>query len=217
MTTSQRRAGQRTTYAALVSYTPYITSWSEERSERATVVERGRGVSYADESFYDRDRQGVLWLRSPVRQGVGEPEFARVHPLRQRWAMSRLRCNVCAKPADRSDEGVLWLLPDYRDDWPGWPKGMAATEPPVCVPCARRASRMCPAMRRGAAAVRVRQYPIAGVYGGLYQTTGTPWPKVVDYRDVPYGEPAARWVLASRLIRELGDCTIVPLEALCPA
>jgi hypothetical protein len=215
VTTPQLSTDQRTDYAALVPYTPYITSWSEERSESATVIEGGRGIGYLDETFYDRDRHGVLWLRSRVKQGIGEPEFARVHPLRQRRAMSRLLCNVCAKPADRSDEGVLWLLRDFRDDWPGWPERMGVDEPPVCIPCARRASRMCPAMRRGAVAVRARRYPIAGVRGGVYQTTGTPWPKFVDRRDVPYGEPAARWVLASKLLRELLDCTIVPMEALC--
>lgn len=217
MSTSQQSTNQSTNYAALVPYTPYITSWSEERGHPATVVERpGRGIGYADETLYDRDRHGVLWLRNPVKQGVGEPEFARVHPLRQRRAMNRLLCNVCANPANRSDEGVLWLLRDYRDDWPGWPERMAVNEPPVCIPCARRASRLCPAMRRGAVAVRARHYPIAGVHGALYQTTGTPWPAVVDYRDVPYDDPAARWVQASKIFRQLGDCTIVPLDALCP-
>ncbi|HEY1280488.1 MAG TPA: hypothetical protein VGF22_12510, partial [Acidimicrobiales bacterium] len=166
---------------------------------------------------YDRDKHGVLWLRSRVQRGVGEPEFARVHPLRQRRAMHQLLCNVCAQPADRTDEGVLWLLRDYRNDWPGWPENMAASEPPVCVPCAWRASRMCPAMRRGAVAIRVRRYPIAGVQGGIFRSTGTPWPKRVDYGDVPYGDPACRWVQADKLIRELGDCTIVPMETLCPA
>jgi hypothetical protein len=131
--------------------------------------------------------------------------------------MHQLLCNVCAQPADRTDEGVLWLLRDYRNDWPGWPENMAASEPPVCVPCAWRASRMCPAMRRGAVAIRVRRYPIAGVQGGIFRSTGTPWPKRVDYGDVPYGDPACRWVQADKLIRELGDCTIVPMETLCPA
>lgn len=45
--------------------------------------------------------------------------------------MQRLLCNVCAQPADRSDDGVLWLLRDFRDDWPNWPQGMGAVEPPV--------------------------------------------------------------------------------------
>jgi hypothetical protein len=209
---------QSTDYTALVPYTPYITKWSGERGEPPTVIERrGRGISYADETPYDRDGHGVLWLRSGIKRGVGEPEFARVHPLRQRRAMHKLLCNVCAKPADRTDEGVLWLLRDFRDDWPGWPERMAVNEPPVCIPCARRASRMCPALRLGSVAVLSRRHPIAGVHGRLYQTTGTLWPKVVDYGDVPYGEPAARWIQASKLVRELLDCTIVPLESLCPA
>ena len=207
-----------TNYAALVPYTPYITAWSGEIDAPATdVIQRpGRGIGYADETLYDRDRHGVLWLRSPVRQGVGEPQFARVHPLRQRRAMNRLLCNVCAKPADRSENGVLWLVRDFRDDWPGWPESMAVNEPPVCAPCARLASRMCPAMRKGAIAIRARRYPVVGVHGRFYRPTGTPWPEAVDDRNARYGGSVHRWIQASKLVRGLRDCTIVPLESLCP-
>ena len=213
----QMSAGLDAKYAALVPYTPYITAWSEELDEPVTIVERPtQRVGYLDETMYDRDRHGVLWLRSLVRQGVGEPQFARVHPLRQRRAMRLLLCNVCGRPADRSDEGVLWLLRDNRDDWPEWPERMIVNEPPVCVPCARRASRMCPAMRLGPVAVRARRYPIVGVHGRLFRTTGTPWPEVVDFDNVLYSQPASRWVQASKLVRNLVDCTLVPVESLCP-
>ena len=129
--------------------------------------------------------------------------------------MERLLCQVCGRLADQTDEGVLWLLRDYRDDWPRWPEGMGSTEPPVCVPCIAMSLRLCPALRRGAVAVRVREFPIAGVRGVLYRR-GLLAPVPVGAVNMPYDDPAARWVLASALIRELRDCNVVPFEEFAP-
>ncbi|MEU7476846.1 hypothetical protein AB0A63_12750 [Lentzea sp. NPDC042327] len=193
---------------------PYITSWSAELEVPSKVVERpGFGVGYANETFGDRDARGVLWQRPGVRLGVGKPEFGKVHPLRQRRAMRKLLCQVCAEPADRNDDGVLWLLRDHEDDWPGWPDGMACTEPPVCVRCVAVSLRLCPALRRGAVAVRVRQFAVAGVHGALYRR-GTFGPAAVEEVNLAYDDPDVRWVVASALIREFRDCTVVPFEEL---
>ncbi|MGQ0841769.1 hypothetical protein [Actinokineospora sp.] len=100
----------------------------------------GLGIAYADETIGDRDRNGVLWTRMPSHPGHGTPEFGKVNSLRQRHAMRKLLCQVCAGPADLADDGVLWLLNDHRDDWPGWPNGMGVTEPPICLPCLRIAA-----------------------------------------------------------------------------
>lgn len=205
----------RADYGALTSHTPYITQWSEERDPPSQLVELlGRGIAYLDETLVDRDDRGVLWLRTPSRPGHGQPLFAKVHPLRQRRAMRRLLCNVCGKPADRNGEGVLWLLRDFRDDWPGWPEKMGAIEPPVCLPCVRVASRLCPALRKGAVAVRVRHAPIAGVRGALYRGGGLN-PEPLGDVTVPYEDPQVRWVQASNLVRHLCDCTLVEVETLC--
>ncbi|SDH35431.1 hypothetical protein SAMN05216553_1204 [Lentzea fradiae] len=193
---------------------PYITSWSAEQEIPSRVVELpGIGIGYANEMFGDRDAQGVLWLRSGVRHGVGKPEFGKVHPLRQRRAMRKLLCQVCAGPADLNDDGLLWLLRDYRSDWTGWPDGMGCTEPPVCLPCASVSLRLCPALRRGAAAVRVRESVVAGVRGALYRKSPI-GPVSAEDVNVAYDDPDIRWVVASALIRELRDCTLVPLEEL---
>jgi hypothetical protein len=64
---------------------------------------------------------------------------------------------------------------------------MAVTEPPVCQPCVRTASRLCPALYRGGSLV----------------------PVAVDVTTVPYDDPAVRWMRAVSLVRELGDCTLV--------
>jgi hypothetical protein len=113
---------------------PYITKWSAEVDPPASVIDVGGGIGYADEKPNDRDQHGVLWARASRHPGEGRPLFAQVHPLRQRRAMRMLLCSVCGGPADRDEDGVLWLLTDHRDDWPGWPSRMAAIEPPVCRP-----------------------------------------------------------------------------------
>ena len=136
--------------------------------------------------------------------------FGKVHPLRQRRAMQRLLCQVCAGPADRNKDGVLFLLRDFREDWPDWPNRMGIDEPPVCVPCVSLATRVCPALRKGAVAFRAASCEIAGGTGRLY--TGGLVPKKVGSVTVTFDDPAIRWVLAMGLIRELLDCTLIDLD-----
>jgi hypothetical protein len=187
---------------------PYITTWSAEQLIPATVVEHPwSGIAYADETLGDRDNNGVLWRRVPSRPGRGRPQFGKVHPLRQRRAMRRLLCGVCGGPPDRTDAGILWLIRDYRDDWPGWPEGMAATEPPVCLPCAEISIRACPALRKGHVPVRVGQSAVVGVYGIRYQAG-----QGVDDAIVAFDDPAIRWTCAAQLVRELRGSTIVSLN-----
>lgn len=201
---------------------PYITSWTGEREPKTSVVERrAGGIGYARENVLDRDELGVLWSRHASSPGRGRPEFGKVHTMRQRKAMSRLLCQVCGEPADRDEDGVLWLWKDHRDHWRGWPEGMWLTEPPVCVPCVGLATRLCPALRPGAVAVRVGECPVVGVHGTLYGP-GPRGPMPVDVTNVSYHGPAADWVRADHLVRELRDCTIVELDELpevtsCPS
>lgn len=190
---------------------PYITAWSAEQDLPCRIVERpDRSIGYDDELATDRDLHGVLWAQTALRQGRGRPEFARVHPLRQRRAMELLLCQVCGNPADQNGDGVLWLLRDHRADWPSWPEGMASTEPPICLSCVSVARRLCPALRRGAVAVRVRHFPIAGVRGAWYRP-GALVPVAARADNFAYDDPSVRRVLASALIRELRGCAIVPI------
>ncbi len=170
----------------------------------------GVGIGYLDEHLMDRDERRVLWSRWSVRRAVGRPCFGQVHPLRQRRAMGRLLCQVCAGPADRTEDGVLWLLKDHRDDWVGWPNRMAVSEPPICV---RLSVRVCPALRRGAVVVRAGSYPIAGVIGMEYRCEGDRT-VAVGRTMVEYGDPMARWVLAEHLLRRLGNCALIEVDTL---
>nr|WP_063779323.1 hypothetical protein [Kibdelosporangium sp. MJ126-NF4]CEL18549.1 Phage protein [Kibdelosporangium sp. MJ126-NF4]CTQ98033.1 Phage protein [Kibdelosporangium sp. MJ126-NF4] len=178
------------------------------------IERRGYGIGYADEIAADRDTHGVLWHRTLSRPGEGRPEFGKVHSLRQRRAMRRLLCQVCAEPADRTDDGMLWLLPDYRQDWTRWPEGMGNVEPPVCWSCVSISIRLCPKLRRdGGAVIRVREYPLVGVRGLLY-ASGTTKPIAVADRTIGFDDPLVRWVRAVGLVRQMLDCRIVAFEEL---
>ncbi|OLF11260.1 hypothetical protein BLA60_14555 [Actinophytocola xinjiangensis] len=203
-------ARQKSTRPPFVS--PYITSWSEEVDPPCRLVEiPGRGIAYADETVTDRDQRGVLWLRTPYRPGIGRPVFGKVHPLRQRRAMSRLLCQVCGGSADHDDNGVLWLARDWRDDWPDWPNGMGENEPPVCLPCVRLSMRLCPALRRGAVAFRARRFPVAGIRGAQYAAG----PRFVGDVTVALDDPTIPWIRAANLVRRVSDCTILDLDEIC--
>lgn len=190
---------------------PYVTAWSGEREPSCQLIERrGAGIGYADEIPTDRDEHGILWYRTLSRPGVGRPLFGDVNSLRQRRAMQRLLCQVCGGPADRNEDGVLWLLRDHREDWTGWPESMGAVEPPVCLPCVSVSVRLCPALRGNAVVVRVREFPIVGVRGALYR--GGCSPVAVAHTVLGFDDPAARWIRAVGLVRQLRGCTIGALE-----
>lgn len=192
---------------------PYIVSWSAEECLPATVIERPwSGIGYVDETLADRDARGVLWQRVTLRRGHGRPEFGRIHPLRQRRAMRKLLCGICAGPPDCDERGVLWLVRDYRGDWPNWPEHMGATEPPICLPYARLSVRMCPSLRKGYVALRVGESAVSGIYGARYRVGNTRVPIMAGDEVVAFGDPAIRWTCATQLVRELTDCVIVDLD-----
>lgn len=199
------------------SVVPYIGQWSGEELLPTRVVQRaGGGIGYADETSIDRDQWGVLWVRTATRIGVGKPLFSKLHPLRQRRAMSRLLCQVCAQPADRTEQGYLWLLPEQPSYEPDWPEDVPVTLPPLCLPCAQLSVRMCPALRPTYIAVRAHSW-VCGVSGVRFQP-GYPSPRVVyddDDEGIFYHEdPAIGWILATQRARSLRDCTFVDLERL---
>ncbi|MFT7837330.1 hypothetical protein Q5530_14370 [Saccharothrix sp. BKS2] len=181
--------------------------WSGETAEDPRLVElpNGAGIAYADEILGDRDSRGVLWDRATVNPGQGTPRFAQIHVHRQRRAMRKLLCQVCAGPADQDDHGVLWLIPNRTRHWPDWPEGMLVAEPPICRPCLSLSVRVCPALRaEGHLVIRAREHPTYGVEGFRYRTGPTP----VDHGTTSFTDPAIRWTLASKLVRTLHHCTV---------
>ncbi|MFE4059970.1 hypothetical protein ACFXP3_27375 [Streptomyces sp. NPDC059096] len=189
---------------------PFVVAWSGEKAAAPSVIATRRGIAYADEALHDRDTAGVLWTRYGVAQGLGEPLYGTVHPLRQRRAMRRGLCQMCAGPPDLDEAGVLWLLDDGRGSRPDWPEGEVTTHPPVCLPCARRAVRACPHPRAGYAAVCVRHFIPDGVYGTLFRLRGGRLEAGKDAVTL-YGDPANAWMLAGQQTATLTGCTVVDL------
>jgi hypothetical protein len=193
---------------------PYVARWSAEKVLDAPLVETMAGIAYANELSVDRDQYGLLWSRITSRQGVGEPLYRQMHPLRQRRAMQRLLCQVCARPADHNEQGTLWLIQDQRGQWPGWPEQAQNTHPPLCLRCAAISVKSCPWLKLGYVAVRAKSF-VSGAWGGLYRT-GWPdrRPLLADTATLQFGNPRLHWLQADQLTRELVDCTVVELDQL---
>lgn len=199
------------------SVVPYVGQWTGEDSPPYSVVRRPEGgIGYADETIMDRDEWGVLWVRMRSRIGVGRPLFTKLHPRRQRRAMLRLICQVCAQPADRTDQGTLWLLPGDHVLAPGVrAKGITTTQPPLCRECACTSVRMCPALRDSHVALRAHSHAY-GVTGVVFRP-GYPFPRMAatDYDGVvPFSTPAITWTLATHLVRILTSWEVINLEGL---
>lgn len=195
---------------------PYIARWSGEEVVRGSVIRRPEGgIGYADETVLDRDQRGVLWARTAGYLGVGRPLFTKVHPVRQRHAMLRLLCQVCARPADHRDEGTLWLVPGIDPaGWDGWRPGMATIHPPLCRACARTSVRTCPGLRSRFVALRADSR-VCGVTGVVYQPAGLLGLSADNYPHViRFDDPAIAWTQALQLARVLVDVRTIDLELL---
>ncbi|MFK4688213.1 hypothetical protein RKD22_001148 [Streptomyces pristinaespiralis] len=192
---------------------PYVTAWSAETYPAPTVVlhRTGRGIGYADETQYDRDMDGVLWVRQAIARGVGRALFPTVHALRQRRVVSRLLCQVCGVDTLELDpERQLFVLKEV-----GRPvgEGELTTAAPVCPPCALIAVRHCPHLREHVAAWVAR--PVCwGVAGILYDPNSLQPVPGEDVVQVAYDDPAIRWVLATRQVLSLQGCIAVDLNDL---
>jgi hypothetical protein len=191
---------------------PYVAMWSAEEVQQASLVETRQGIAYTDESSVDRDHYGLLWSRVTSHQGVGVPHYRQMHPLRQRRAMNRLLCQVCAGPADHNDDGTLWLVPNQPPLWPGWPEQSQTTQPPLCTRCARIAVKACPSLKPGYIAIRAHSF-VNGAWGGLYRT-GWPHPRplLTETCTLNFGNPRLAWLQADQLARLLVDCKPAELD-----
>ncbi|NWF30884.1 hypothetical protein HW130_32350 [Streptomyces sp. PKU-EA00015] len=198
---------------------PYIAAWSSEKTVSPLVERReakgGPCLAYRDESPYDRDMWGALWIRQAIGRGKGRANFAAVHALRQRQAMIRLLCQVCGTDIlAQSPERQLFVLKDT-----GQPvtEGETTTAPPLCLPCALVSVRDCPHLRTGHVAAWVGRPQVWGVAGVVYDpTTLRPVspPANRPTAEIAYDDPAIRWTLAARHVNVLHDVTPVQLSDL---
>lgn len=187
---------------------PYVAAWSAETAHAPVVVRHrtGHGIGFADEGPFDRDADGVLWIRQPIARGSGRPLFPTIHALRQRRAVSRMLCQVCgADTLEQNPERQLFVLKDV-----GRPveEGELTTAAPVCPPCAPIAVEHCPHLREHVAAWVERPLPwgVAGIPYDRHTLLPVPGDDLVK---VAYGDPARHWLVATRQVLSLNGCTAV--------
>ncbi|KAB8161808.1 hypothetical protein FH609_020290 [Streptomyces sp. 3MP-14] len=165
------------------------------------------GIRYRDETPADRDTFGVLWARVRQAPGEGRPNFPAMHPARQRQVQAERLCQVCGGTASHTRDGWLFLMNDDEDCY----EGARVTKPPVCLPCAALAVRLCPHLTNPVG-VRSRRPKIWGVFGTLFGPTPNAQLKVHEDDHLPYGHRASDWFLATQLVVQLKRCTVVDLD-----
>ncbi|WP_050514491.1 hypothetical protein [Streptomyces rimosus] len=167
------------------------------------------GLAYADEVPDDRDSHDVLWqryheTRDCAGRVTGAPVAGRVHPGRLRETVSRLTCPVCNHPADKTDDGYLFLVPRAKSRI----EAPLTTWPPVCREHATVHARDRPDLRDGYTAIRSADPTLHGVRGRQYRRAGTAFEVARRDARMPYGHAQQRWIVAYRLVRRLTHPTV---------
>ncbi|WP_424214218.1 hypothetical protein ACN20G_20300 [Streptomyces sp. BI20] len=161
------------------------------------------GIRYADGT--PRTAQLDRWY--PVLRERPDPATVHDHhrpdPALLWDRADRRLCSSCGGPPDRSDAGVLWLLPGSppsRAAWPGW---VDTTHPPLCAAHAHAAVTACPSLGAAHFPLRARHVEPVGVLGVRHDpVTGRPEPGDDGDADglafVPFTDPATLRLTAAR-------------------
>ncbi|WP_447037047.1 hypothetical protein [Streptomyces sp. DSM 118878] len=197
------------------SIVPFVAAWNSELPglETDLTIEptpEPRLAYRGTPRKTDRDGAGVLWARMSHSPYAGRPIFDSMHPARQYICMYGMNCQVCGYPASRNKAG--WLFFDWRKPWdpPTWPEGSRTAQPPLCDAHAPKAVEQCP-FSPDFIALRVKKPRLWGVSGTPYQRTTAGWRTGDADAMLPYGDPGLRAVLATKLVRELRNITVVDL------
>jgi hypothetical protein len=181
---------------------PFITRWAGEDRDNSLPLQFDRNGL----TGLPRDPRGVTWSPAGTDRS-GEPQFAQVHPGRQREAMTSPLCQVCG--VHLTQKWVPWLINVTRSDFAEALASLRTipyvSDPPTCTECQELARRHCPAVRShaGGISIEVRHWRPVGVTGDLYRMT-TDGP--VLHGGVPiirFGDPHISWVLAKQLVVEI--------------
>ncbi|MFJ9417831.1 hypothetical protein ACIRPT_27280 [Streptomyces sp. NPDC101227] len=196
------------------SLVPFVARWEGERlaPESDLMVQMGpAGIRLGYKVESPEDRTGnVLWARVEQKPGTGRPEYAEMHPGRQYLAMFTMKCQVCGLPASRNKDG--WLFLDWRKSYdpPTWPERSLTAMPPLCDTHVHTAVEECPHLRgTDFVTLRVRSPRLWGYSGTAYTLTANGWMTHQHEALLRLSDPNLRGILATRLIRELRNVTVV--------
>lgn len=179
-------------------------------------------LSYWDQAADDRDARGALWVRASEilsRSGrpVGRP-MQDVHPARQFDTMRRQRCRVGFCPARleyTSGHAYLYLVTESERRTDG---GYRTAQPPVCIEHALLCAEFEPRFQGGHSALLVTASNVSGVLGTRYEPLDDGLNVAAvgpDQEFHPYADRGRlRWVLASRLVRDLTAYRVIDLRRL---
>lgn len=132
---------------------------------RGVLVETGEERNVLNIPDWWRDEYGWLWYPGPEDE-KGVPEFAQVHPERQRRAMDELRCQVCGEQAPGN---LRWLVPGV----PKANRDIITAHAPVCGQCEGIARHFCPHLRDHKwTTIVARTVERYGVIGDVFDLAG---------------------------------------------
>ncbi|MGW6244437.1 hypothetical protein [Streptomyces roseolus] len=157
---------------------PHVARWTGEKDISPAVVNGGGVLRYVDPIVDAACRwEGALWRRHERAQGMGEPIFEALHPVRQRRAMWEQLCQVCDDPtlAEAARHGgALYLAGASDDSGTVLPiqEGERTENPPVHIACAWEAVRHCRYLLEGYTAARVARPVQWGIGGILHVPVG---------------------------------------------
>ncbi|MFE1907406.1 hypothetical protein ACFW96_27585 [Streptomyces gardneri] len=195
---------------------PYVARWTGEEDISPAIVNAGGALRYTEPIADAACRwQNALWRRLARAQGMGEPIFEALHPVRQRIAMWEQRCQVCGQSVAEEAAamgGALYL--GGMDVESGTQDPMAEGErtenPPLHLACAWESVSHCRHLLEGYTAARVarpRQWGAAGILHSPARGTVVP----VGRTEVSYGSARLGWMLAERAIVRLTGVRAVDL------
>ncbi|WP_145503801.1 hypothetical protein [Streptomyces sp. CFMR 7] len=131
-------------------------------------------IRYAEPGPFDRypELDDVLLARTLSTVPSGRPDGHVLSPYRHAHCMLNHLCQGCGSPAERGEDGLLFVLPATRSD--GSPAAACGLNdmPPSCARCALR---HCPLLSsRGRKLLWAGQAEVIGVYGEVFLPPAEP-------------------------------------------
>ncbi|MFF2227005.1 hypothetical protein ACFVV7_27230 [Streptomyces globisporus] len=185
---------------------PFIAVTEGEGRLDFTGLEPGADgwITYANPGPYDRyPETEFLLARTEHTAPSGRPDGNVLSPYRQAHCMLNRLCQGCGEPAERSDSGVLFVLPATRADGRPAARSGPSDMPPSCARCALH---YCPVLTDlGRMPLWVARAEVIGVYAEVFSPSRRGLRGRLSDRFVPFDddEGTASAAVATRYVCDL--------------